>query len=453
MNTPSNRESPDTASAATPPPTPTRRSVRKQRVIVGAILWVVLLASGQALVRDHESQRESRAAAHVSSWLFDRSLSVVVELDQSRRVDIGDPVFFGASEADLTLIGHVSELVGSSEAISGSSSAIVRRMRCEIYPSGHLGLNSTSAVTMITVPQTADWVFRTLLPEDKILWIAQEWNRTLLANREALFEAIGPVVEALVRDFQTIVTEDLPPALASRGARFAELGERYEDAIIERELKPVIETELWPLMISRAQPTLDAVGKEIIKRLPVWSLTWRFVYDKLPLTENDHVREVWNEFVETEIVPILQAHVDDFLGAFGDVIAAASKNEKVGAAFRRSFDVLVADPAFQHELRLLFQEIVLDNPRFHDAMIARWQSPEMKVAIDKLSVFMGPLLSRIGDAILGTRGGGITPEFARVLRTQILEKDRRWLFIQPGASGAAALTRETVLQAQVVRDD
>ena len=150
-------------------------------------------------------------------------------------MDIGDPVFFGASEADLTLIGHVSELVGSSEGISGSSSAIVRRMRCEIYPSGHLGLNSTSAVTMITVPQTADWVFRTLLPEDKILWIAQEWNRTLLANREALFEAIGPVVEALVRDFQTIVTEDLPPALASRGARFAELGERYEDAIIERD--------------------------------------------------------------------------------------------------------------------------------------------------------------------------------------------------------------------------
>jgi hypothetical protein len=86
-------------------------------------------------------------------------------------------------------------------------------------------------------------------------------------------------------------------------------------------------------------------------------------------------------------------------------------------------------------------------------MIARWKSPEMNEAIDKLAIFMSPLLSRIGDAILGTRGGGITPEFARVLRTQILEKDRRWLFMQPGPAGSKVLTPHHVLQARVIRDD
>jgi hypothetical protein len=431
---------------------PRRRSARTVRIAVGSLIWVALLATGQALVRDGESHRGTRAVAHVSSWLFDQRLPVVIELDRPMKVAVGDPVFYGATESDLTLIGEVTELLDGDRSLPRSSD-VVRRLRCEISAPGHEGLNAASTVTMITVPQTTGWVFRTLLPEEKIIWIARQWNHTLLDHRNELFEAIGPVVEALVRDFQGILTEDLPTALAARGARFAELGDRYEEVIIERELKPVIESDLWPMLIARAQPTLDAVGKEIIKRLPVWSLTWRFVYDALPLTENVHVRGEWNEFVETEIVPILQNHLDDFLGAFGDVIAAASKNERVGRAFRRSFDVLVEDPDFQRELRLVFQEIVLDNPRFHKAMIARWKSPEMNEAIDKLAIFMSPLLSRIGDAILGTRGGGITPEFARVLRTQILEKDRRWLFMQPGPAGSKVLTPHHVLQARVIRDD
>jgi hypothetical protein len=36
----------------------------------------------------------------------------------------------------------------------------------------------------------------------------------------------------------------------------------------------------------------------------------------------------------------------------------------------------------------------------------------------------------IGDLLFGTREDGIAPEFAQVLRNQILDKDCRWLVIE-----------------------
>ena len=47
-------------------------------------------------------------------------------------------------------------------------------------------------------------------------------------------------------------------------------------------------------------------------------------------------------------------------------------------------------------------------------------------------------MRRIGDMMFGTRHTGITPEFARVLRTEILDKDERWFLLEPGAGGPRA---------------
>jgi hypothetical protein len=44
---------------------------------------------------------------------------------------------------------------------------------------------------------------------------------------------------------------------------------------------------------------------------------------------------------------------------------------------------------------------------------------------------------RIGELLFGTRDGGVTPEFARVLRNQILGKDKRWLVLEAGAAGGS----------------
>jgi hypothetical protein len=46
------------------------------------------------------------------------------------------------------------------------------------------------------------------------------------------------------------------------------------------------------------------------------------------------------------------------------------------------------------------------------------------------SARLEPTAVRIGELLLGTPDGGVTPEFARVLRNQILFKDRRWFVLE-----------------------
>lgn len=41
------------------------------------------------------------------------------------------------------------------------------------------------------------------------------------------------------------------------------------------------------------------------------------------------------------------------------------------------------------------------------------------------------MVRAIGDALFGSRETGITPEFSRILRVQLLTKDRRWFMMVP----------------------
>ncbi len=405
------------------------------RIAAGVVLWIAIASFLFARVHDQESQRELRAIQHARGWLFGERVKVLVQFENPVPAAVGDPVFFRSSERDLTLIGEVAELAQDGTAVPARL-GLTRQLACRLYLAGHgsgaASLDDRCQVSLITVPQTAAWVVKTLLPKEKLLWIAEEWNRTLLEHREELFQAISPVLQHLVGDLERLALEDLPLAVERHWEDLSAIGQNFHRESIQKELLPALEEVAWPILAKRSQPALDAVGKEILARLPVWGFTWRFLYQSLPLTADDYVKAEWQRFVDQDVLPILKSHTGDFIGALQDVIAELSRHPKGSEALRLGFDRLLHDRELQHQIRLIFQEIVLDNPRFQRTMLDRWNSPELAQAIDRLSVFMGPLLAKVGDAVLGTRGGGITPEFARVLRTQILEKDRRWILIESG---------------------
>ena len=215
-------------------------------------------------------------------------------------------------------------------------------------------------------------------------------------------------------------------------------------------IRDSLQTELWPIIQARAKPTMDAIGAEVWKRLPVWSFTWRFLYQSLPLTGDRILKSEVDRFWQEEATPILREHAGDFLAILQDIVAESAANPRVAAAFRRSFDHLIRDRDLQHQLRLIFQEVILDNPRFHARMARRWQTPEVARALEVLSKRLEPMVRRIGDLVLGTRGGGITPEFARVLRTQILEKDRRWILLESPAGGGTPAAARAALKSGAV---
>jgi hypothetical protein len=68
-----------------------------------------------------------------------------------------------------------------------------------------------------------------------------------------------------------------------------------------------------------------------------------------------------------------------------------------------------------------------------------------------------PTARRIGDLLFGTRETGVSPEFARVLRSQILGKDRRWLVLAASAASHDApeprTNGQTVLRVRLGRGE
>ena len=66
----------------------------------------------------------------------------------------------------------------------------------------------------------------------------------------------------------------------------------------------------------------------------------------------------------------------------------------------------------------------------------RWKTAEARRAVQLAANYVEPCVRRIGDLLIGTRRDGIAPEFAQVLRNQILDKDCRWLVIETPADSA-----------------
>jgi hypothetical protein len=79
----------------------------------------------------------------------------------------------------------------------------------------------------------------------------------------------------------------------------------------------------------------------------------------------------------------------------------------------------------------MVQEAVVNNQKLRSSLSDYWASDEVQHAMAVASTSFEPTARAVGDAIFGGREVGITSEFSRVLRAQILMKDRRWLVIVP----------------------
>ena len=60
-----------------------------------------------------------------------------------------------------------------------------------------------------------------------------------------------------------------------------------------------------------------------------------------------------------------------------------------------------------------------------------WSSDQAQQAFELAGDRLEPVIRKIGDDLIGSREQGINPNFARVLRSQILGKDRQWIVAIP----------------------
>lgn len=431
------------------------------RRTIGALFWGAILAA-MAWFLLAEEGRSGSWLRELRRHIAKRDGHITVDFPGPALVEVGAEVHLGPP-GDIGEMGEIGEIgeteetetaeparkawrprpAGEIEALLDDAGrpmphlyAWCRSVRVRIFDRDAVSLRADASARLILTPQTAAWVFQTLMTEQNLPRLAAEWNETMLAHREEIFDLLTPIVRDILIDVERQVETELPGFVVRHRAELQELGEELKQDFLEREFAGFFEKKLWPLAEFRIRPVIADISREIFREFPVWGLSWRLAYQALPFTSNDHVERAWRTFVDEKVIPILRTHADEVTAATRAIAKDLFSRQEVSSSIRGTFEALMGNPRFHTLIQTFLREVFLDNAEFQEAMRRRWQSPAARRALEVTTAYLEPTVRRMGDILFGTREEGITPEFARVLRAQILLKDLQRIVILPGSDEA-----------------
>ena len=419
------------------------------RQTIGFLFWILV---GIWIFHEATSTAKSQRSllTKIQDHFTRESRDILVEFEAEVLLELGDPGFVeGRGNAEP--VGEVVALLGKNDETVAASFARTKTARIELFDSRQPFLREDARLRLVVVPELAgSWAWNTLINDRTAPKIREIWNEnSLLDQRDEIAERLVPIIEGLLTDCRTTIEEEMRPFVARHRDKLHTLLENAEKELGSGELAALFEKEIWPILHKKLDPVLDAIGSEIWERTPVWGFAWRAVYQSLPLTADDHFERKWDQFVTDEVIPVLKAHSADIVQVSREVAKETLNNAEVGAYLRKFLLALASDPEF-HKLGYAFaDEVFFKNPKFRERIRERWKSDEVQSLLSFVSSELEPTIRKIGDVVLGTKDSGITPEFARVLRAQVLEKDRQRLYLDPGSDERRKLTGDAKLPARI----
>ena len=406
--------------------------MRSVRITIGIALWAGLLFAGVKLV-DAKFKEQGHSRAEVQRDVLrlattDRRF-VTVESDRALRFVVGDPVF-GFADGQATQLGEVTSVFKLSTSDSGQTntvqSATTTRAEIVLYDSEN---TNDVVLTHYTSPNSLAATVAMLLPKSKRDELAVEIRDAVMQHRAEIVAELKPLVEESIRESVRVVEQELNAALKRHREELTQLGDKYQKDLVTREVVPLVREELLPIVQKHAEPVAQEVGKTLWGKLSLWRFGWRYIYDKSPLPERDRVKKEWQRFMEKEIVPELESRSDEIVAAIQRIFADAARNPAVRKAVRKNLSAIIEDPEVHRIVFQILKEVMIDSPRVRAVLEKTWSSPKAQRAFRLASERFEPTAVRIGELLFGTPEDGITPEFASVLRRQILHKDQRWLVL------------------------
>ena len=205
------------------------------------------------------------------------------------------------------------------------------------------------------------------------------------------------------------------------------LGERWNEEVVDDRLIPLARREIIPIVRAHGEPTVEQIGRELWDRASLWRFGWRAAYDKSPLPRKDLLQEEWDRFVDEEAIPVFERHMDDIVVSVQRIVADVAANRAVRRELADAASQVAADPQTRQLVRELLKETLVENDRLRQVWGSVWSGDEARSALELAGDRLEPVVRQIGDDLFGTPEQGINPNFARVLRNQILGKDRRWI--------------------------
>ncbi len=403
-----------------------------RRIITGVFVWTVaLFIAWSAVARQLKTVDSSivQMKTGMTQWITGQQTVFEAKCPRPLAIAVGDPVFMKQPDGQYRQIGRVQNNFGAP-----IETHLTEKIRLELYDSALADCENRFEVRYYGAPTTLDWVARTMLPPEKQKQIADTIAAEWKLNQDEILRRLNPLVEQSLQRAVSVVEAELPKSIERHRGEFAKLGERYKSEMLRDQLVPLAKERVLPIMEEEIRPLANEIGRELWDRVSLWSFTWRAIYDASPLPERNALKTEFDRFLDEEAIPVLQSRSPEFVAATERILRRIGKDPVVNETFRRNLREIASDPAMHQIVWSIVQESVIENQALRESLREEWKRPEVRETLQAMSSRFEPTARKIGDLIVGSREKGVTPEFARILRVQILVKDRRWLILEPVSS-------------------
>lgn len=393
--------------------------------MIGSTTWIALIALLVAGLRNEQQRVAAVSEESLKNYLFGTQDEVPVNFPAGS-LRLHDPVFLQHADGSWTQVGFVQEIDRiSDESAPPSSSGILK------WHSSRIEATHCRFILYRNRGRLED-VIATMLPPATRAKIQKRLATTMKKHGEELSNAFVPLVQDSLKRSLPIIEAELRLSVQRHRSEIEALGDRWNDEVVSQRLVPLARREIVPIVRKHGQPTAEDIGRELWDRASIWSFGWRAAYDGLPLVpRKDLVREEWTRFVEDEAVPIFEERMDDIVTSVQRIVADVAANPEVRKELTDVAIVIANDPQAQQLVRQILKESLVDNQQLKDSWKEVWNSDQARKAFELAGDKLEPVIRKIGDDLIGSRELGINPNFARVLRSQILGKDRQWIVAIP----------------------
>ncbi len=410
--------------------------LKSHTATVGAVFWIgviwLAIAALQRVASPATASSSGRAQQLLHygfHWpiLFDTPLS-------GQNLRRGDPIFYADGDQWIQ-VGYVEGVSPEAELariLWYHSSLDPRQFELHCYQN-HGKLND---------------VLEVLLPPEKRQRIQDKLSLAMREHGSEVAAAFRPVIEQSLRESAPLLESALKQSLRDHEDEFKQIGERWEREIVKARLVPLLRREVLPSVRAHAEPLAQQIGRELWDRASLWRFGWRAIYDKSPLPDRDLLKREWERFVEKEVIPVFESHTDDIIDAQKKIVLEILENKPLRAELEVVLKEVASDREFQSLLNRIVRESVIDNQHLTEVWTRNLKSEQAQAAVRIAGERMEPIVRQIGDDLFGTREGGIDPDFARVLRNQILGKDKRWVVATAAINNQQNATTDAVGSAQ-----
>lgn len=392
------------------------------RVAIGGVIW----AAGILFVLSITVPPDGAAhdpAARLVDFAVSGPRVVTVNFPPGAELEQNDPVFVVDAERYLLPAGLVRTVTPRADGVT---------VELTLFPESPDLLREGVTFTAFLAPWTAGWVMKTLLPKerlDEILWLV---NETVREEGKRIADTLWPQVRLALLDVLELYQEQLPAALAAREDRIRALVSKHRSGVVAEAFVPAVEEVVLVKAEEQFRPFLEDVGQELWKELPIWSLGARWVWEGVPGTKEGQVQSKFEQYLKEDAMPILRKRAPEAMAIARQVLKDSIEDPRLKEAIATVAREVAGDPETTALFRDLAEELVVKNQRLREVLAKRWEAG-LGEAVKEASSRLESVTKRTVDAIALTKDRqSINPRLARVLRTRLLRKDRRWVLMTPG---------------------